>query len=303
MSWLTTVDHKRIGFLYGISALFFFLVGGVEALFIRIQLAVPNNSFLSAQQYNEMFTMHATTMIFLASCRRAPRSSTSSCRCRSARATWPFPAQRLFVLGLPRRRDHPEHRLVPARRRARRRLVRLRPAHDAHLQPDATRSTCGSWACSCSASPRSPRRSTSSSTIINMRAPGMTMMRLPVFTWMTLVTSLPDHPLLPRDHDRAGRDHDGPALRDQLLRGLQRRAPDPLAAPFLDLRPSRGLHPDPAGDGHHLGDPARRSPGSRCSATRSSSSRARASASSASASGATTCSRPAWARWRPRPSR
>jgi len=66
ISWLTTVDHKRIGFLYGLSALFFFLVGGVEALLIRIQLMVPNNHVLTAPQYNEMFTMHATTMIFLA---------------------------------------------------------------------------------------------------------------------------------------------------------------------------------------------------------------------------------------------
>ena len=49
VSWLTTVDHKRIGLLYGISSLFFFLVGGFEALLIRIQLAVPNNTFLSAQ--------------------------------------------------------------------------------------------------------------------------------------------------------------------------------------------------------------------------------------------------------------
>src|SRR5690606_13714232 len=65
VSWLTTVDHKRIGFLYGISALFF-LVGGFEALLIRLQLAVPNNPLLSAQLYNELFTMHATTMIFLA---------------------------------------------------------------------------------------------------------------------------------------------------------------------------------------------------------------------------------------------
>jgi cytochrome c oxidase subunit 1 len=48
MSWLTTVDHKKIGFLYGISALFFFLVGGVEALLIRIQLMVPNNTFLTS---------------------------------------------------------------------------------------------------------------------------------------------------------------------------------------------------------------------------------------------------------------
>src|SRR5256885_11556633 len=66
MSWLTTVDHKRIGFLYGLFALIFFLVGGVEALLIRLQLMVPNNDVLTAQQYNTMFTMHGTTMIFLA---------------------------------------------------------------------------------------------------------------------------------------------------------------------------------------------------------------------------------------------
>ena len=65
LSWLTTVDHKRIGFLYGASGLLFFIFGGIEALLIRIQLAVPNNTFLTSAQYNEMFTMHATTMIFL----------------------------------------------------------------------------------------------------------------------------------------------------------------------------------------------------------------------------------------------
>ena len=66
VSWLTTVDHKKIGLLYAVTALFFFLVGGVEALMIRVQLAVPNNTFISHQLYNELFTMHATTMIFLA---------------------------------------------------------------------------------------------------------------------------------------------------------------------------------------------------------------------------------------------
>jgi len=52
VSWLTTVDHKKIGLLYGVTALFFFLVGGVEALMIRVQLAVPNNTFISHQVYN-----------------------------------------------------------------------------------------------------------------------------------------------------------------------------------------------------------------------------------------------------------
>ena len=64
-SWITTVDHKRIGLLYGGTALFFFLVGGVEALLIRLQLARPNGTVLSASTYNELFTMHGTTMVFL----------------------------------------------------------------------------------------------------------------------------------------------------------------------------------------------------------------------------------------------
>ena len=64
-SWVTTVDHKRIGILYMYTAFVFFLMGGIEALLVRTQLAVPNNTVLSPQAYDEVFTMHATTMIFL----------------------------------------------------------------------------------------------------------------------------------------------------------------------------------------------------------------------------------------------
>ncbi len=64
-SWVSTVDHKRIGILYGVTAFLFFLVGGVEALLIRAQLAEPNATVLSAQEYNQLFTMHGTTMVFL----------------------------------------------------------------------------------------------------------------------------------------------------------------------------------------------------------------------------------------------
>ncbi|HVU38669.1 MAG TPA: cbb3-type cytochrome c oxidase subunit I [Opitutales bacterium] len=63
--WLTTVDHKKIGVMYGAAACFFFLVGGVEALMIRTQLIKPMNHFITAQLYNQLFTMHGTTMIFL----------------------------------------------------------------------------------------------------------------------------------------------------------------------------------------------------------------------------------------------
>ncbi|MBS4211981.1 MULTISPECIES: cytochrome c oxidase subunit I [Neobacillus] len=64
--FLTTVDHKKIAILYLIAGGFFFLIGGIEAVFIRIQLAVPNNDFVSAGAFNEIITMHGTTMIFLA---------------------------------------------------------------------------------------------------------------------------------------------------------------------------------------------------------------------------------------------
>ncbi|GEN86619.1 cytochrome c oxidase subunit I [Oceanobacillus sp. FSL W8-0428] len=64
--WLTTVDHKKIGILYLAGGGFFFLLGGLEAVIIRIQLISPENNFISAGLYNEMITMHGTTMIFLA---------------------------------------------------------------------------------------------------------------------------------------------------------------------------------------------------------------------------------------------
>ena len=64
-SWFTTVDHKKIAILYGATALMFFVVGGIEALLIRLQLAEPNGTVLTASQYNTMFTMHGTTMVFL----------------------------------------------------------------------------------------------------------------------------------------------------------------------------------------------------------------------------------------------
>jgi cytochrome c oxidase subunit 1 len=64
-SWLTTVDHKRIGILYILTSLAFFLAGGVLALLMRAQLATPGESVVTRNSYNELFTMHGTTMVFL----------------------------------------------------------------------------------------------------------------------------------------------------------------------------------------------------------------------------------------------
>ncbi|MBT5140094.1 MAG: cytochrome c oxidase subunit I [Acidimicrobiaceae bacterium] len=63
--WLSSVDHKKIGIMYGVAAMFFFVVGGIEALLLRTQLAFPEQGFLSPQLYNELFTMHGVTMVFL----------------------------------------------------------------------------------------------------------------------------------------------------------------------------------------------------------------------------------------------
>ncbi|HEY5261050.1 MAG TPA: cytochrome c oxidase subunit I [Solirubrobacteraceae bacterium] len=64
-SWITTTDHKRIGIMYMVTTFVFFILGGVEALMIRLQLGVPDNTLVSPQTYNQLFTMHGTTMIFL----------------------------------------------------------------------------------------------------------------------------------------------------------------------------------------------------------------------------------------------
>jgi cytochrome c oxidase subunit 1/cytochrome c oxidase subunit I+III len=65
LRWVTTVDHKDIGILYILTSALFFLFGGLEALLIRTQLAVPRNTLLSPGSYDAIFTVHGTTMIFL----------------------------------------------------------------------------------------------------------------------------------------------------------------------------------------------------------------------------------------------
>jgi cytochrome c oxidase subunit 1 len=64
--WLTTVDHKKIGIMYLLSGFMFFLIGGLEAILMRIQLIKPEYNFVSAETFNQLLTMHGTTMIFLA---------------------------------------------------------------------------------------------------------------------------------------------------------------------------------------------------------------------------------------------
>jgi cytochrome c oxidase subunit 1 len=193
VSWLTTVDHKRIGLLYGISALFFFLVGGVEALFIRIQLAVPNNDFLSPQTYNELFTMHGTTMIFLAVMPLGAAFFNYMVPLMIGARDVAFPRLNSFSLwtflagavilnvgffiesGLP---DVGWFGYAP-----------LTSNTFANQFPGDISTDLWVMGLQVLGVASVVAALNFIVTIINMRAPGMTMMRLPVFVWMTLITS------------------------------------------------------------------------------------------------------------------
>src|SRR5271170_812301 len=62
--WVTTVDHKKIGIMYVLMAVVFLVIAGVEALLMRLQLLQPDNSVLAPDTFNQMFTLHGTTMVF-----------------------------------------------------------------------------------------------------------------------------------------------------------------------------------------------------------------------------------------------
>ena len=187
--WLATVDHKKIGTMYGLVSFFWFLVGGIEALLIRLQLGQAESSILSPEVYNQMFTMHGTTMVFLVV---MPLSA--------AFFNWIVPLQigardvafpRLNALSL---------------------WVFIFGSILMNISWFAGGAPNGGWF---GYPPNSSLGFNPGNgitywvmglnilgvasiaaglnfivTIINMRAPGLHMMRLPVFTWMTLITSV-----------------------------------------------------------------------------------------------------------------
>ncbi|MFD2829846.1 cytochrome c oxidase subunit I [Corticicoccus populi] len=185
--YLTTVDHKKIAILYLIAGGFFFVVGGIEAMLIRIQLAVPNNDFLSAGLFNEVITMHGTTMIFLAAMPLlfAFMNATVPLQIGARDVAFPFLNALgvwLFIFG----------------------GIFLNLSWFLGGAPDA------GWTSYASLSINSPGHGIDFyvlglqvsgagtlisginfvTTIINMRAPGMTYMRMPLMTWTTLVASI-----------------------------------------------------------------------------------------------------------------
>lgn len=185
--YMTTVDHKKIAILYLIAGGFFFLLGGLEAMLIRIQLAVPNNDFLSAGLFNEVITMHGTTMIFLAAMPLlfAFMNATVPLQIGARDVAFPFLNSLgvwLFIFG----------------------GIFLNLSWFLGGAPDA------GWTSYASLAINSPGHGIDFyalglqiagagtlisginfvTTIISMRAPGMTYMRMPLMTWTTLVASV-----------------------------------------------------------------------------------------------------------------
>ena len=187
-AWLTTIDHKRIGILYGVTAFILFLTGGIEALYMRGQLARPEQDLVSPEIFNQLFTMHGTTMIFLAIMPMGAAFFNYMVPLQigardvafprlNAFSYWTFLAGAImlklswFLGGAP---NAGWFGYAPVTG------VAYNPGHGIDfwilsLQILGIASLAAAF--------------NFIVTIINMRAPGMSLMRMPLFTWMTLLTS------------------------------------------------------------------------------------------------------------------
>ncbi len=188
-SWLTTVDHKRIGALYLVTGLVFFLVGGLEAFIIRLQLLQPNGTIVSAETYNQLFTMHGTTMIFLAIMPLSAAFFNFLIPLQIGARDVAFPRLNAFsywiyLLGgifvtLP----------IIFGVGANGGWFGYAPLSTNQYSPEINMDI---WVIAIQILGLSSLAASVNfiTTIINMRAPGMTYMRMPIFTWMSLVAQV-----------------------------------------------------------------------------------------------------------------
>ncbi len=187
--WITTVDHKRIGVLYGLTALTFLIIAGLEAGVLRAQLSSADNDLIGAARYNQMFTMHATVMIFMVIMPLSASFFNFIIPLAIGARDVAFPRLNalsywLFLFG----------------------GILMHMSFVVDQVPDAGWFSYANltekpfsvdrgldfWALSLLVLGTSSVAAALNFvvTIINLRAPGMSMMRMPVFVWMTLITSI-----------------------------------------------------------------------------------------------------------------
>ena len=186
--WITTVDHKKIGVLYGLTAFAFFILGGVEALVMRLQLAQADLNVVSAATFNQMFTMHGTTMIFMVVMPAGAAFFNFLVPLQIGARDVAFPRLNalsywLFLFG----------------------SILMNVSFFTASAPDmgwfayapltsgnfTTSNSVDYWILGLQVMGVGTLAAGFNFvvTIVNMRAPGMTLMRMPVFTWMTLIVS------------------------------------------------------------------------------------------------------------------
>jgi cytochrome c oxidase subunit 1 len=188
-SWVTTVDHKRIGILYFLTGFVFLLIAGIEGQLIRLQLALPENKFLDPELYNQLFTMHGTTMVFFAGMPliiaafniviplQVGARDVAFPRLNSF-SYWVFLFAGLFMYSsffIGQAPDGGWFAYVP--------LTSKQYSPGLGMDFYIVGLLFGGIGTIAGAV-------NFFVTIVNMRAPGMGLMRMPLFTWMTLVTSV-----------------------------------------------------------------------------------------------------------------
>ena len=187
--WITTIDHKRIGILYGTSALVLMLIAGIEAGVMRMQLAQPDSGLIDGARFNQMFTMHATVMVFMVIMPLSAAFFNFIIPLAIGARDVAFPRLNalsywLFLFG----------------------AILMHVSFLVDQVPDAGWFSYANltekpfsvnhgldyWALGLLVLGTSSVAAALNFivTIINLRAPGMSMMRMPVFVWMTLITSI-----------------------------------------------------------------------------------------------------------------
>ena len=188
-SWITTIDHKRIGILYGVTAFVLFLTGGIEALIMRVQLASADQNVVTPEIFNQLFTMHGTTMIFLAIMPMGAAFFNFIIPLQigardvafprlNAFSYWTFLAGAMILkfswfMGGATNAGWFGYAPLTG--------MEANPGHGIDL-----------WIISLQILGVASLAAAFNFivTIINMRAPGMSLMRMPLFTWMTMVTAI-----------------------------------------------------------------------------------------------------------------
>ena len=251
--WLTTIDHKKIGILYGVTAFIMFLTGGLEALYIRAQLATPEAQLVSPEVFNQLFTMHATTMIFLGVMPMGAAFFNYIIPLQigardvafprlNAFSYWTFLGGALilklsyFLGGAPNAGWFGYSPITG---------IEYNPGHGIDfwilsLQVLGNRVAGGGVQLH-----RDDIEHAGAGHVADADA---------AVHVDDAGYGVPADPGVPGDYGGADRAAVRPVLRDQLLRHERGSEPAVVAAPVLDIRASRGVHPDSAGDGDRVGD-------------------------------------------------